>query len=77
MEDLVLNFISNVIDAYPKVSYFIFFISSFLQVTFPPYPGDMIAIFSGYLITVSGLFSIPYVLITTISGTVLGSFRPL
>ena len=74
MEEYLISFVKNIVETNIFVSYLFFFISSLLQVTFPPYPGDTITVFSGYVTTVSNSFGLTSVGINSISGTILGSY---
>lgn len=74
MEEQIINFIKNLAETNIQITYLTFFLSSFLQVTFPPYPGDSITVLSGYITTVSSSFKLVNTVITTICGTLLGSY---
>jgi Uncharacterized membrane-associated protein len=49
MEALVEGILGQLTHISPWVIYIYFFISALLQITFPPYPGDTVLIFGGYL----------------------------
>lgn len=55
MENIVNNFLENIDVLSPWIVYLFFFVSAILQITFPPYPGDTILIFGGYIGS-TGLF---------------------
>lgn len=74
MEELLIYFIKNVAEKNIQLSYLVFFVSSFLQITFPPYPGDIIIVFQGYISTVSSSFKLVSMLATSICGTLLGAY---
>lgn len=69
MEQQVLNFISDLSQKNIFATYLFFFINAMLQIVFPPYPGDTITIFQGYI-----TYSIGYNKYLMIFSTVLGSF---
>lgn len=73
MEEQVINFIRGMVESNVTISYLVFFASSFLQIVFPPYPGDSITIFSGYVTAVSSRFALVPVVINSMVGTVMGS----
>ncbi|KMT20827.1 DedA family protein [Clostridium cylindrosporum] len=52
------------------LAYVFFFINASLQALFPPYPGDTIIVFQGYIGTL-GVFSNFLIVLTTLLGTVL------
>jgi membrane protein DedA with SNARE-associated domain len=72
MEEEIVAFAKNLAETHPAYAYIFFFINAVLQILFPPYPGDSIIIFQGYLSS-TGLFSSPLLLITSISATLLSS----
>ncbi|MCX7711234.1 MAG: DedA family protein [Clostridia bacterium] len=74
MENLLLDFIKNVLVQHPLLTYVFFFISCLLQLVFPPFPSDVILIFQGYITTVSSSFSFMAIYINAMCGTLLGSY---
>lgn len=72
MEKEIILFISKVSTENPVFAYIIFFINAAIQVLFPPYPGDTIIIFQGYISSL-GILSSPALLSTTLSATYLSS----
>lgn len=72
MEKQVLNFISELSHKNIYATYLFFFMNSLLQILFPPYPGDTITIFQGYL-TNSMNFNKYIMIICTIMGSFSGS----
>ena len=74
MEEYLISFVKNIVETNIYISYLVFFISSFLQVTFPPYPGDTITVFSGYVTTISNSFGLTSVGVNSMCGTILGSY---
>lgn len=73
METLILNFINYVLEKNVFLVYVIFFISSVLQLVFPPFPSDVILVFQGYITTVSKSFGFAPVLVNALLGTFVGS----
>lgn len=55
MEELIIQFSKDIVSQNVFLSYIFFFISQFLQVLFPPYPGDMVLILEGYLSEIANL----------------------
>lgn len=72
MERDLLAFAESVAKTNPLLAYIFFFFNSILQVTFPPYPGDSVIIFQGYLSSI-GLLSTPLLFLSTYLGTFLSS----
>ena len=52
IETMIRDFMEQIQLASPWLIYLFLFCSAILQITFPPYPGDTILLFSGYLGTV-------------------------
>lgn len=73
METFILNFIENIVNRNVYLVYLVFYISSVLQMIFPPHPGDVILVFQGYLTTVSRSFSFIAVLGIALAGTMTGT----
>lgn len=63
MEQEIVAFAKNLYQTNPIYAYIFFFINAMLQVLFPPYPGDSIIVFQGYLSS-TGVFN-PYALLLT------------
>ncbi len=74
MEEQIVQFIRGLLEFNVQLSYIVFFISSFLQVTFPPYPGDSVTVLAGYATAISNSFGIVSIIITSVCGTILGSY---
>ena len=74
MEAFLMNIIDYILNKNFIVIYSFFFVSSFLQITFPPWPGDTLLLFQGYLTTKSTVFSIFPLLVNAGIATSLGSF---
>ncbi|SHE78280.1 DedA family protein [Caloramator proteoclasticus] len=72
MERQVLIIVKSIVDKSLIGTYFFFFLNSCLQILFPPYPGDTITIFQGYLTYRMG-FNKYLMLLSTISGSFLSS----
>lgn len=68
----VLIYIKNLAATNPVAAYILLFFNSALQVLFPPYPGDSLTVFAGYLSTL-GKFNTPLLLLFILSGTYLSS----
>lgn len=49
MEVLVQNFLSQINNVSSWIVYLFFFLSAVLQITVPPYPGDTLLVFGGYM----------------------------
>jgi membrane protein DedA with SNARE-associated domain len=49
MEKEIVEFARNLASNNPLYAYIFFFINAALQILFPPYPGDTILVFEGYL----------------------------
>ncbi|MCX7746472.1 MAG: DedA family protein [Clostridia bacterium] len=73
MELFIIDFINNIIEKNVFVVYMIFFASSFLQIVFPPHPGDVVLVFQGYLTGLSSSFNFFMILINAIIATLAGS----
>lgn len=72
MEKDLLFFAESIAKTNPLLAYIFFFFNSILQITFPPYPGDSIIIFQGYLSSI-GLLSPALLFLSTFTGTFLSS----
>lgn len=72
MERELLSFAESIAKTNPLLAYIFFFFNSVLQVTFPPYPGDSVIIFQGYLSSI-GLLSPALLFLSTFSGTISSS----
>ncbi len=72
MEGSILSFSEAIAKTNPLLAYGFFFLNSVLQVLFPPYPGDSVVIFQGYLSS-KGLLNTPLLIITTNAGTFFSS----
>lgn len=72
MERSLLSFAESIAKTNPLLAYTFFFLNSVLQVLFPPYPGDSVVIFQGYLSS-KGLLSTPLLFLSTYTGTFLSS----
>lgn len=73
MEAFILNFINSFVEKNIPLVYIMFFISSILQLVFPPHPADVVLVFEGYLTTISSYFSFIPVLLNAMAGTIVGS----
>ncbi|MCX8132173.1 MAG: DedA family protein [Clostridia bacterium] len=73
MEALILDFINYVLERNVFLVYVIFFISSVLQLVFPPFPSDVVLVFEGYITTISNSFGFVPVLLNAMTGTFVGS----
>lgn len=73
MEQFLFGLIHYVLGKNVFLVYGFFFISSFLQMVFPPHPGDVILVFQGYLTSISDSFTIIPVLLTNLAATLTGS----
>lgn len=74
MEVLLQNFMLHISHISPWLVYLGFFISAILQITVPPYPGDTILIFGGYLGSIGVKAGNVPILISYLLGTVLSSY---
>lgn len=74
MESLVLDIINNIIGRNIVLVHLVFFISSFLQMVFPPHPGDFILVFQGYLTGISSSFSVVFIILNSAAATFAGSY---
>lgn len=72
MEGDILAFAEAAAKTNPILAYFFFFINAVLQVIFPPYPGDSVVIFQGYLSS-RGILSPALLFMSTFAGTLLSS----
>lgn len=72
MEKYILEHIKDISSNNPFSIYLFSFINAVLQILFPPYPGDTITIFEGYLTSKEHL-NIYFLLFSTLSGTYLSS----
>lgn len=73
MEAVLQGLLFNIGHISPWIIYIYFFISAVLQITVPPYPGDTVLIFGGYLGSIgirAGNFSI---FISYLLGTIVSS----
>lgn len=72
MERQILIVVKSLVDKSLVGTYLFFFFNSCLQILFPPYPGDTITIFQGYITYRMG-FNKYLMLLSTISGSFLSS----
>ncbi|MDF2675504.1 MAG: DedA family protein [Clostridiales bacterium] len=72
MESSILPFAESIANTNPLLAYIFFFLNSVIQVLFPPYPGDSVVIFEGYLSS-RGLLNTPLLFLLTYAGTFLSS----
>ena len=72
MESPILAFAKSIANTNPLLAYIFFFLNSVLQVLFPPYPGDSVVIFQGYLSS-KELLNTPLLILATNAGTFLSS----
>lgn len=72
MEQAILNCAHYFANHNSFLAYMFFFVNSSLQALFPPYPGDTIIVFQGYLGTL-GIFSNPLIIFCTLLGTLVCS----
>jgi membrane protein DedA with SNARE-associated domain len=73
MEAFILDFVEKIVNLNVYLVYFFFFISSVLQMVFPPHPGDVLLVFQGYLSTVSRSFHFFTLLLNALAGTITGT----
>ena len=73
MEVKVLELLKSFVHNHVFLAYAFFFISAFLQVTFPPYPGDTVIVVSGYITTMSPNYPFLPVALTIIIAEIIGS----
>lgn len=73
MEDFILNSVQNIINGNVVFTYIFFFISGALQLTFPPFPSDVIIIIEGYLTTIGTNFNFLLILLISSLGSIIGS----
>lgn len=72
MEGEILAFAEAAAKTNPILAYFFFFINAVLQVIFPPYPGDSVIIFQGYLSS-RGILNPALLFMSTFAGTLASS----
>ncbi len=72
MDGDILSFVEAVAKTNPVLAYFFFFINAVLQVIFPPYPGDSVVIFQGYLSS-RGILNPGLLFMSTFIGTFVSS----
>jgi len=73
MEALVFQFVNYVLAKNVVLVYIIFLFSAFIQMIFPPHPGDVLLVFQGYLTSVSTSFNVIPIFIIAIAGTFASS----
>ncbi len=73
MEESILNFFQTIIHGNPVFTYIFFFLNGVLQLTFPPFPSDVLIIIEGYLTTVGENYSFVSVLLVSVLGSIVGS----
>ncbi len=73
METVIIEFLREFVEKNVFFVYVLLFISSMLQMVFPPHPGDVILVFAGYVTTMGVFYSFPTVFLNSMAGTVLGS----
>jgi membrane protein DedA with SNARE-associated domain len=72
MEQEIVAFAGNLYETNPMYAYIFFFINAVLQVLFPPYPGDSLIVFQGYLSSTK-VFNSYSLLFTSLIATYLSS----
>ncbi|WP_069650079.1 DedA family protein [Caloranaerobacter ferrireducens] len=72
MESIILNIIDKLVSGNKLFLYLFFFFSQYLQIIFPPYPGDMVLVIEGYLSELVHL-NIYFILTIAWFGTFLSS----
>lgn len=72
MENQIIAFVSKLADKSPLGAYIFFFVNAVLQALFPPYPGDTLIVFQGYLSS-HRILNAYLLLLVTFSGTYLSS----
>jgi membrane protein DedA with SNARE-associated domain len=72
MEQEIVAFAKNLAQTNPAYAYMFFFLNAVLQVLFPPYPGDTLIIFQGYLSSI-GVFNSFSLLLTSLTATFISS----
>lgn len=73
MSNFVINFVNDVLDKNILVVYAIFFVISFIQMIFPPLPGDLVLSLQGYLSFVSMKLEMCTIFLNSATATYLGS----
>lgn len=73
MEEYILDLINFFVGKNTFFVYVLFFISSFTQIVFPPYPGDVVLIFQGYVTVINSSYNIYLIYINAMLGTMAGS----
>ena len=74
MESIIMGVIDFLTTRNILVVYLFYFISAFLQVVFPPHPGDVIIIFEGYLTSLPGSFEFFPILLVNLCASILGCY---
>lgn len=67
MEREILAFAEAAAKTNPLLAYIFFFVNSVLQIIFPPYPGDSVVVFQGYLSSM-GVLSPALLFLSTFAG---------
>jgi len=70
MEQSIVRFTQEIAELNPVFAYIFFLISAILQILFPPYPGDTVLVFEGYLAS-KKLYNIYLITFNAITGTFL------
>jgi membrane protein DedA with SNARE-associated domain len=74
MEAMVQDFLVNINSLSNWIIYLFFFLSAVLQITVPPYPGDTILVFGGYMGSTKMFGGILPIFLSYWLGTVVTSF---
>jgi membrane protein DedA with SNARE-associated domain len=73
LNNLIIEFVNNIVDKNAIIAYIVFFIVAFLQMVFPPIPGDMLLVFQGYITCISEKINVCGVFINAYIATFIGS----
>lgn len=73
MEQFIFNIIEYILSKNIFFVYGFFFLTSFIQMIFPPCPGDLILVFQGYLSIRGEAFSVISLLLLNMTATLAGS----
>lgn len=74
MEAILEIIMARITGISPWLIYLLFFVSAVLQITVPPYPGDTLLIFGGYLGSIGIRGGYMPILISYLLGTVISSY---
>lgn len=74
MESFLMGVISYLSSRNILIVYLFVFINAYLQVVFPPHPGDVIIIFEGYLTSLPGSFEFLPILLVNLCASIFGCY---